>query len=109
VISRDRSAVKLSRKKITSHLLSLIVQRQPTRLALDFAVVSKQQLTWLLPRLQQTRALSLCGLDFNSTVIAMSTVNCPMLQELDLGFVTSFNDAALYKLLSSPKDSRPGD
>ncbi len=49
------SAVKLSRKKITSHLLSLVVQRQPVKLYLDFSIISKQQLSWLLPRIPQTR------------------------------------------------------
>lgn len=100
--------VKLSQRKLNSHLLSLIVQRQPLDLCLDWSVVSKQQLTWLLPRIPQTRSLSLVGLDFNNSVIALNTVNCPMLTTLDLSYVSNFNDAALYKLLSSPKDSRPG-
>ena len=102
------STVKLWHKKITSHFLSLIVQRQPVKLILDWSVVGKQQLTWLLPRIPQTRTLSLSGLEFNSSVVALSTVNCPMLQDLDLSYVTNFNDVALFKLLSSPKDSRPG-
>ena len=102
------STVKLSHKKITSHFLSLIVQRQPVKLILDWSVVGKQQLTWLLPRIPQTRTVSLSGLEFNSSVVALGSVNCPMLQELDLSYVTNFNDVALFKLLSSPKDSRPG-
>ena len=102
------SAVKLSSRKITSHYLSLIVQRQPTKLVLDGSVVSKQQLTWLLPRIPQTRTLSLQGLEYSTSVVALNTVNCPMLQDLDLSFVANFNDMALFKLLSSPKDSRPG-
>jgi hypothetical protein len=103
------NSVKLSHKKITSHFLSLIVQRQPTKLILDWAVLGKQQLTWLLPRIPQTRTFSLSGLEYNSSVVALGTVNCPMLQELDLSYVTNFNDNALFKLLSSPKDSRPGN
>ncbi len=31
-----------------------------------------------------------------------------MLTELDLGHVSNLNDNALFRLLSSPKDSRPG-
>ncbi len=100
--------MRLTHKKITSHLLSLIVQRQPTKLILDWSILGKQQLTWLLPRIPQTRKMSLCGLEYNSSVVALNTANCPMLQELDLSYVTNFNDTALYKLLSSPKDSRPG-
>ncbi len=124
------TCVRLMHRKITSHLLSLIVQRQPVKLCLDWSTVSKQQLTWLLPRIPQTRqvslinpewvcqldskispasrSFSLCGVEYNATAVALNTVNCPMLQELNLGYVTNFNDSALYKLLSSPKDSRPG-
>ena len=29
-------------------------------------------------------------------------------QELDLSYVAGLNDVALYKMLSAPKDSRPG-
>ncbi len=47
--------VRLCNRKVTSHLLSLIVQRQPVKLQLDFSTVSKQQLSWLLPRIPQTR------------------------------------------------------
>ena len=100
--------VKLNNLKITPHLLSLIVQRQPTSLSLTCCQIGKQQLSWLLPRIPQTREMSLIGLDFVSSVVALSTVNTPMLQELDLSFVTSFNDGALYKILSAPRDSRPG-
>ena len=102
------TTVKLAHTKLTSQLLSLIVQRQPVKLRLDWSTVSKQQLTWLLPRIQQTRTLSLRGSEYNSTVSALSTVNCPMLTELDLGAVSNLTDISLYRLLSAPKDSRPG-
>lgn len=102
------NTVKLTEMKITSHLLSLVVQRQPAKLILNFSTIGKQQLTWLLPRIPQTKCLSLVGLEYNGTVSALTTVSTPMLQELDLSYVTNLNDIALYKLLSSPKDSRPG-
>ena len=102
------TSVKLDNMKITPHLLSLIVQRQPISLSLTCCQLGKQQLTWLLPRIPQTRVMSLIGLDYASSVVALSTVNTPMLQELDLSFVTSLNDGALYKILSAPRDSRPG-
>jgi hypothetical protein len=102
------TTVRLQQRKITSHLLSLIVQRQPVKLVLDFCTVSKQQLSWLLPRIPQTRSLSLCGIDYGSCILAMASVNTPMLHELDLSFVTGFTDGALFKLLSSPRDTRPG-
>ena len=103
------SSVKLDNMKITPHLLSLIVQRQPISLSLTCCQLGKQQLTWLLPRIPQTRIMYLIGLDYVSSVAALSTVNTPMLQELDLSFVTSLNDGALYKILSAPRDSRPGN
>ena len=102
------TTVKLNNIKITPHLLSLIVQRQPISLSLICCQVGKQHLAWLLPRIPQTRTMSLIGLDYVSSVVALSTVNTPMLQELDLSFVTSLNDGALYKILSAPRDSRPG-
>jgi len=110
-IAQDPSlwvSVRLRGFRITSHLLSLIVQRQPEKLMLDCSLMSKQQLAWLLPRIPQTRSMSLAGMDFLATVTSLSTVNTPMLQHLDLSFVTSLNDSAIYKLLSAPRDSRPG-
>ena len=40
---------------------------------------------------------------------ALASVNTPMLQDLDLSYVTGFSDGALYKILSAPRDSRPGE
>ena len=108
LLSISSYIVKFEHWKITSHILSLIVQRQPIHLALDFCTISKQQLNWLLPRIPQTRGLSLQGIDYPSCVLALASVNTPMLQELDLSFVTGLNDGALFKILSSPRDSRPG-
>jgi hypothetical protein len=54
------------------------------------------------------RLLSLVGLDFYNCVSALVTCNTPMLQQLDLSYVSGLNDGALYKILSAPKDSRPG-
>lgn len=102
------SSVKFEQWKITSHILSLIVKRQPLNLRLDFCSVSKAQLAWLLPRIPQTRSLSLRGVDFGSCIIALASVNTPMLTELDLSFVLGLGDGALFKILSSPRDSRPG-
>jgi len=52
--------------------------------------------------------MSMAGLDFNNCVVALGTCNSPMLQELDFSYVAGLNDVALYKILSAPKDSRPG-
>ena len=74
------------------------------------------------------------GLEYNMTVSALNTCNCPLLQvqtsflfsaiagqdwhgktliynfyqELNLSFVANLTDAAIHKLLSAPRDSRPG-
>ena len=42
--------------------------------------MGKQQLNWLLPRIPQTKDLSLVGLEYNMTVFALNTCKCPMLQ-----------------------------
>merc|ERR1712179_895254 len=52
-------AVKLINHKITSNFLSLIVQRQPLKLVLNFCGINKGQMNWLFPRLPQTKMLSL--------------------------------------------------
>ena len=89
-------------------ILFFQVQKQPVRLVLDWTNLVKLQLSWLLPRLPQTKSLSLAGLEFNLTVSALATCNCPVLQELDLSYVANLSDAALHKLLTTPRDSRPG-
>ena len=40
---------------------------------------------------------------------ALATCNTPMLHTLDVSYVSGFNDAALYKILAAPKDTRPGN
>uniref|UniRef100_A0A0K2TRG6 [histone H3]-dimethyl-L-lysine(36) demethylase n=1 Tax=Lepeophtheirus salmonis TaxID=72036 RepID=A0A0K2TRG6_LEPSM len=100
--------VAITRKKINSRILSLITSRQPVRLNLDWCTSNKQQLAWLIPRIPQTRSLSLVGMDYPSCVAALNTVSAPMIQDLNLSYVTNFSDSSLYKLLSSPNDSRPG-
>ena len=72
--------VDLTRQKITAHILSTTVQKQPPALVLDWTNMGKQQLNWLLPRIPQTKSLSLVGLDFTLTVSTLNTCNCPLLQ-----------------------------
>ena len=100
--------VNLTGRKISTHLLSITVQKQPAKLVLDWTNLVKPQLSWLLPRLPQTKSLSLVGLEYNLTVSAMTTCNCPVLHELDLSYVANLSDASLHKLLTTPQDSRPG-
>jgi hypothetical protein len=56
------------------------VQKQPVGLLLDWTNMGKKQLNWLLPRIPQTKDISLVGLEYNMAVSALKTCNCPMLQ-----------------------------
>jgi len=110
-ISLDPSlwhTVDLTRKKISNNLLSMTVQKQPVGLILDWCNIGKQHLNWLLPRIPQTKELSMIGLEYNTAVSSLNTCNAPMLQVLNLSNVTSLTDSALHKLLTNPRDSRPG-
>ena len=55
------SVVNLTRQKMSSHLLSTTVQKQPIGLLLDWTNLGKQHLNWLLPRIPQ-RTLDNCSL-----------------------------------------------
>ena len=51
---------RLRGQRITSHSLSLIVQRQPEKIVLDCSQMGRQQLAWLLPRIPQVRSMKHC-------------------------------------------------
>jgi len=100
--------VNLAGLKMNPHLLATIVKKQPVSLCLDWSNCGKQQLAWLLPKIPETTRLSLVGLEFNMTVSALNTCNCPALQSLTLSYVANLTDASLLKLLATPRDARPG-
>jgi len=100
--------VDLTGLKMNPHLLATIVKKQPLCLSLDWSNCGKQQLTWLLPKIPETTRLCLVGLEFNMTVSALNTCNCPALQSLNLSYVANLTDASLHKLLGTPRDARPG-
>lgn len=81
--------------------------RQPRVLILDWCKVTKEQLSWLLVRLPQSKALSLQGCPW-PTVSCLRSCVCPMLTSLNLSFVPIIDDAALQHILSPPLDHRPG-
>lgn len=81
--------------------------RQPRVLILDWCKVTKEQLSWLLVRLPQSKALSLQGCPW-PTVSCLRSCVCPMLTSLNLSFVPIIDDTALQHLLSPPLDHRPG-
>lgn len=81
--------------------------RQPKVLILDWCKITKEQMSWLLVRLPQSKALSLQGCPWQAVSCLRSCV-CPMLTSLNLSFVPSMNDTALQHILSPPLDHRPG-
>lgn len=89
-------------------LFSLDVMiRQPKVLILDWCKITKDQLSWLLVRLPQSKALSLQGCSWPSVSCLRSCV-CPMLTSLNLSFVPTMDDTSLQHILSPPLDHRPG-
>ncbi|XP_025420135.1 jmjC domain-containing histone demethylation protein 1-like isoform X2 [Sipha flava] len=97
----------LTESVITSKLIKYVMVRQPKVLILDWCKISKEQLSWLLVRLPQSKALSLQGCPW-STVSCLRSCVCPMLTSLNLSFVPTMDDAALQHILSPPLDHRPG-
>lgn len=84
-----------------------VMIRQPKVLILDWCKITKEQLSWLLVRLPQSKALSLQGCSW-STVSCLRSCVCPMLTSLNLSFVPTMDDVALQHILSPPLDHRPG-
>lgn len=93
--------------KLSSSLLAAIVRRQPEHLILDWTVLAKRQLAWLISRIPALKTLSMQGIPIGA-VLGLHTCLCPPLQSLDLSFVRGLNDSAIRDILSPPKDSRPG-
>lgn len=81
--------------------------RQPKVLILDWCKITKEQLSWLLIRLPQSKALSLQGCPW-PVVSCLRSCVCPMFTALNLSFVPTMDDMALQHLLSPPLDHRPG-
>ena len=101
-ISRDKkftTIMDLSGLKITANMITMAANMKPDAMVLDWTNIGKQQLSWLLPKVQSLKYLSLAGLEFSSQVCVLSSPTSPMLTELNLSFVTSLTDAAVNKLL----------
>lgn len=96
-----------SQYKLSASLLMAIVRRQPENLILDWTVLVKRQLAWIITRTPGLRSLSLQGTPLQC-VLGLHSCLCPPLQYLDLSFIRGLNDATIRELLSPPKDSRPG-
>jgi len=95
----------LTGHKVTPNLLSVVARHQPTSLLLGLTNTSKQQLVWLLPRLSNTKMLSLQGLDWGFVVSALTSYSCPAIAFLNLRSVTNINDSSI-SLLFRPRDNK---
>ncbi|CRK99580.1 CLUMA_CG012893, isoform A [Clunio marinus] len=96
-----------SEHKLSASLLMAIVRRQPEHLILDWTILAKRQLLWIIARIPSMRNLSLEGVPIQS-VFGLHTCLCPPLHTVNLSFVRGLNDHAIREILSPPKDSRPG-
>jgi F-box and leucine-rich repeat protein 10/11 len=96
-----------SEHKLSASLLIAIVRRQPQHLILDWTILAKRQLSWVLARIPSMKILSLEGVPIQS-IFGLHTCLCPQLNTLNLSFVRGLNDHAIREILSPPKDSRPG-
>lgn len=95
-----------SEHKLSASLLMAIVRRQPVHLILDWTILAKRQLAWVIARIPSMKILSLEGVPIQS-IFGLHTCLCPQLQSLSLSFVRGLNDHAIREILSPPKDSRP--
>ena len=96
-----------SEHKLSASLLMATVRRQPEHLILDWTILAKRQLAWIIARIPSMKILSLEGVPIQS-VYGLHTCLCPQLNTLNLSFVRGLNDHAIREILSPPKDSRPG-
>ena len=101
------NSLDLSGLKITSDMINTMANLKADTLILDWSNLGKQQLSWLLPKIQTiTKTLSLVGLDFSSQVAGLISPFCPYLVELNLSFVTNLSDASLNKLLVRTEEKK---
>lgn len=100
-------SIDLTGHRLTSNHLTYIARRQPSRLVLDYTAASRQQLTWLLPKVSTClTSLSLVGLDSASVVGSLTIPGCPSLTRLDLSQVTGLTDSAVCLLVRPREDKR---
>lgn len=99
--------MEFCRRHISSDILKGIVRRQPESLKLDWCNINKFQLPWLFQRLSCLKKLSLVSVNVK-TAVSLRTNLSAILHELDLSFISDFNDSALREILGPNNDSRRG-
>lgn len=100
-------SIDLSRHHIRQTHLVGIVRRQPRSLDLSWTNISHVQLRWLADRLPHLRRLRLAGNSWPA-VSALCGCRCPLLDVLDIAWVSGVYDACIRDLISTPRDHRPG-
>ena len=100
-------SIDLTAKRINPTTLQCLVRRAPKSLNLSQTNINYKQLTWLLERSPCLRSICLEGCSW-SAVAALNTAACPPLKVVDISWIAGFTDPHLKHLLSTPKDTRPG-
>uniref|UniRef100_A0A8C4Q5Z9 Uncharacterized protein n=1 Tax=Eptatretus burgeri TaxID=7764 RepID=A0A8C4Q5Z9_EPTBU len=93
--------------RLSPEMLSGLVRRQPVALNLSRSNPSRQQLTWLLPRLPALQRLNLAHASW-AALWALSQPASPMLHCLDLSWAGGLRDSHLLDLLAPCSEPRPG-
>ncbi|XP_071057273.1 jmjC domain-containing histone demethylation protein 1 isoform X2 [Onthophagus taurus] len=98
-----------TKRQISSEHLKGIVRRQPEVLIFDWCQINKYQLPWLIQRLTNLKTLSLIGTNIKSIISLRTCLNAvSQLENLDVSYISGFNDAALREILGPNNDSRRG-
>ena len=92
---------------ITKEVLKLIVKTAPSKINLEGTQISYSQLSWILSHVESLRSLNISR---NSSSIVRALLNdcCPMLESLDISYMTHFDDDRLRSIFLNPKNLRPG-
>ena len=99
--------MSFSNTHLTQTHLIAIVKRQPRRLDLSWTNVSYRKLDWLLARLPHLKQLDVTGCSW-AGVCALCSPSCPLLNTLNLSWVSGLISGCLRDLVSPPVEHRPG-
>ena len=89
---------------IPTSSLSTIIKNQLTSLNLSRTNLNKGQLAWILQKQTSLQYLSLCNLEWATTVSALTSSSTSSLTHLDLESVLGLNDAAVSQMLRHKDD-----
>ena len=97
----------LKNTMITKDVLKLVVKTAPSKINLEGTQISYSQLSWILGHLESLRSLNISR---NSSSIVRALLNdcCPLLEHLDISYMTHFDDDRLRSIFLNPKNLRPG-